>query len=368
MRIAVNGCYVYPGKVGGAEQMLYDILDGLRPQVRRGDEWTVYTRVPLATGSVNPLRIQQLDGLPKLNRMGFEALRLPAIRGVDAWLNANYYTPVGLSGRVVTVIHDAQFRHFPENFSTVKHRWLSLAHATTMRIADTVVAISEFTAADLRRLHGDKLGAKVTVIPNAVSFDRLSGGHVPEGIDTDRPTILCAAAAYKHKNIDTLLRAFATVAQRSDAQLLLTGAPPEQLVGQGSTTDVAGIVHELDLGDRVQFLGYVDSPTLGALYRQATVFALPSLFEGFGLPIVEALGSGTPTVTTRCASIPEVSAGLAYHVENPTDPAELADHLLEVLADPGAFTPSKVDQDDLRARFAPAMIGAMYADVLAGRH
>lgn len=364
MRIAVNGCFVYPGRVGGAEQMLYDILEGLRGHVRPGDEWTVYTREPLATGALDPLRERRLTGLPRLNRMGFEALRLPAIRGVDAWLNANYYTPPGQSGRVVTVIHDAQFAHFPENFSPLKRRWLTVAHAATMRLADTVVAISQFSADDLRRLHGDRAARKITVIPNAVSFTRLQGGTIPAEVDAERPSILCAAAAYTHKNIPTLLRAFALVAARSEAQLLLTGAGPEQLVGQGSTTDVAGLVDELGLGERVRFLGYVNAPTLGALYRHATVFALPSRFEGFGLPVVEALGSGTPVVTTRCASIPEVSLGLADYVEDPTDPDELAEHLLAVLADPDRFRPSEQDQLRLRATYAPAEIGRRYAQLL----
>lgn len=367
MRIAVNGCFVLPGRVGGAEHMFYNLLDGLRGHVRPDEDWQVLTREPLDTAvDLAPLHEVRLAGLSQLNRTLFEPVAAVRLRGVDASYNPNYYSPPGQRGRVVTTIHDAQYAHFPENFSAVKRRWLALAHATTFRLADVVVAISRSVADDLLRLHGARYAGKLEVVSNPVSFSRFVGGELPAEVDPQRPAVLCAAAAYKHKNLQTLLQAFSTVAQKSDAVLLLTGASRDQLVGTSSATDLSGMVDELGLGDRVRFLGYVSEQTLGALYRHASVFCLPSLFEGFGMPVVEALGVGTPTVTTRSCSLPEVSLGLARYVTDPRDPAELADVLLEVLDDPDEHRPSLQEQSTVRETYAPQTIGGRYADLIRG--
>jgi glycosyltransferase involved in cell wall biosynthesis len=366
MATAVSACFVRAGRVGGAEHALYNLLDGLR-SVTASDPWSVITAEPLVPGfDLAPLvpRAVHLPGVH--NRVAVETLMLPTVRGIDHWLLPNYYTPVGLRGRIVTVIHDAQHEHFPENFSPRKRAWLRAAHRHTMRRADVVVAISAFVGDDLVRIHGDRFARKVVVIPNAVSFDRLQPGSLPAGVPSDREIVLCVSGAYRHKNLPTLVRAFAEVTRRrTDAYLVIVGQAPELLLGARKGTDVGVLVGELGLADRVTVLGYVTDPQLGALYRAAAVLAMPSVFEGFGLPVVEALGLGVPVVSTHAGSPPGVAFGVPTLVENSYDALEFAERLLAVLADRPRYAPTDEQSARIKAHYSPHRIARSYVDLEA---
>jgi glycosyltransferase involved in cell wall biosynthesis len=367
MATAVSACFVRAGKVGGAEHALYNLLDGLRT-VTAADPWSVVTAAPLNPGfDLAPLVARPVHVAALRNRAAIETLSLPAMRDVDRWLLPNYYTPAGLHGRVVTVIHDAQHAHFPEHFSPLKRAWLRAAHRHTMRRADVVVAISMFVADDLLRLHGDAFGSKVVVIPNAVSFDRLEPGELPAGVPGNREIVLCVSGAYRHKNIDTLIRAFAIVAgQRPDAHLVLVGQAPEQLIGARHGTGVVPLIDALGLTSRVSVVGYVDDASLGALYRSASVLAMPSLFEGFGLPVVEALGLGVPVVSTRSGALAEVALGLASFVDDPMSTDEMASALVDVLSSGNAARPSATDVETVRARYDPVTVATLVSAAVQG--
>jgi len=366
MATAVSACFVRAGRVGGAEHALYNLLDGLRA-VTAADPWSVVIASPLQAGfDLAPLVTRPVHVPGLRNRVAIETLALPALRGVDRWLLPNYYTPLGLRGHVVTVIHDAQHQHFPENFSARKRRWLQAAHRYTMRRADVVVAISDYVAADLIARHGDRYASKVRVIPNAVSFDRLEPGALPKAVPRDREIVLCVSGGYRHKNLETLVRAFAEVAaRRPDSQLVVVGQVPELLLGARQGAGVASMVRSLSLTDRVTVLGYVTDAELGALYRAASVLAMPSLFEGFGLPVVEALGLGVPVVSTRAGSPDEIARDLPVFVESPTNVDEFAERLLAVLADRAQFAPTPEAAAQIRAHCSPPRIAGIYADLLA---
>jgi glycosyltransferase involved in cell wall biosynthesis len=368
MVTAISACFVRAGRVGGAEHALYNLLDGLRTEVDAEHPWSVITAQPLEAGfdlaplQLHPVRVPWVN-----NRVAIETIALPAMRGIDHWLLPNYYTPPGLRGRVVTVIHDAQHEYFPENFSPRKRAWLRAAHRQTIRRADVVVAISRFVATDLVARHGDRLGAKVQVIPNAVSFDRLKPGQLPAAVPTDRELILCVSATYRHKNLDTLVRAFAEVAaRRPDSHLIIAGQAPDRLVGARRGVGVGSLVRELGLADRVTALGYVSDSELGALYRAAAVLAMPSLFEGFGLPVIEALGLGVPVVSTRCGSLAEVSLGLACYVDDPMSAIEMAVALADLLAEGDHARPSAADIERIRACYDPRRVASLYHAALTG--
>ena len=368
MATAVSACFVRAGRVGGAEHALYNLLDGLRSVTTAVDPWTVVTAEALQPSfDLAPLQSRSVHVPGVHNRIAIETLALPPLRDFDRWLLPNYYTPVGLRGRVVTVIHDAQYAHYPENFSVAKRRWLAAAHRHTMKRADVVVAISEFVARDLVRLHGDRFAAKVRVIPNAVSFHRLPAGELPVGVPTDRELVLCVSGAYQHKNLDTLVHAFAEVAaRRTDSHLVVVGQAPELLLGARQATGVGGLARQLGLVDRVTILGYVSDPELGALYRAAAVLAMPSLFEGFGLPVVEALGFGVPVVSTRCGALADVSLGLARYVDDPMSAAELAARVVDMLAEGTKGRPTAADAEQVRRRYDPRRIAGLVEAALAG--
>jgi len=368
MATAVSACFVRAGRVGGAEHALYNLLDGLRAVTTVADPWSVVTAEPLRLGfDLAPLLTRPVHVPGLRNRVAIETLALPALRGIDRWLLPNYYTPYGLRGRVVTVIHDAQHEHFPENFPARKRAWLRAAHRYTMRRADVVVAISDYVADDLIARHGDQYVGKIRVIPNAVSFDRLEPGALPAAVPRDREIVLCVSGGYRHKNLETLVRAFVDVAAaRTTAQLVIVGQLPDQLLGARPGAGVGELVRELGLSNRVTVLGYVTDAELGALYRAAAVLAMPSLFEGFGLPVVEALGLGVPVVSTRAGSLTDVSLGLARYIDDPMSAGEMAAALIGVLVEGGQAKPSATDVERVRARYEPIAVADLFRSAVVG--
>ena len=145
------------------------------------------------------------------------------------------------------------------------------------------------------------------------------------------PFVLYVGNIRPHKNIERLIEAFALVrtGPLANTKLLIIGDE----ISKYPTLRRA--VHRGKLHKHVRFLGFVGDHTLAALYRLATVFAFPSLYEGFGLPPLEAMASGTPVVTSNVSSLPEVVGDAAILVD-PREPTAIAHGLRRALLDPGA--------------------------------
>jgi glycosyltransferase involved in cell wall biosynthesis len=368
MRIAVDASFVDPGRVGGAEHMVANLVAGLAGACPGDDELVVYTDRPWA--APDRVRFRGLRGPG--NRFSRITTTLSGhLRELDAVLFTNYFTApfpnTRRRPRFVTVIHDLQYLHMPRNFSGRKRAWLRASHEATLRLADEVVTISEHVRDDLLARYGRRWAARVVAIHNPVSWERFDDqGPLPATIG-DGPVVLAVAAQYPHKNLETLVRAFAELRRRGahgDATLVLAGQLGAGLSGVAWTSPLDRLIEASGLRDRVVETGYLDDRTLGALYRRASVFAFPSLFEGFAMPPIEALGFGLPVLTTRAASIPEVTMGLATYLDEPGDPIEMADRLSELLDDPVAVRPSPDDVARVREAYDPVLIGTRYRDAL----
>lgn len=142
----------------------------------------------------------------------------------------------------------------------------------------------------------------------------------------DKDFLLFVGAITRRKNIRRLLAAFREVSKARDVVLILAGRP-----GYGAAEELAPI-GELGLKDRVRLLGYVAEADLPALYSSAKLFLFPSLYEGFGIPVLEAMACGTPVVTSDCSSLPEVAGGAALLVD-PSDIHAIAEAALRLLDD-----------------------------------
>jgi len=240
----------------------------------------------------------------------------------------------------VITVHDLAFVHFPDRVPRSRRLYLTAGTRWSVTRARRVITISENTAADLRRWLEVPAG-RIEVIPLApadaiqpVADDALT--EFQRHNDITRPYVLCVGTLEPRKNLPRLLRAFVAIAGEVPHQLVLVG-PEGWLTGELHAT-----LAEVRLGDRVRLTGFVDDAELGAWYSGADLFAFPSLYEGFGLPPLEAMRCGAPVVTSNVSSLPEVVGGAALTVD-PEDVAALAAAMRRVLTD-------RVLTDDLRAR------------------
>jgi glycosyltransferase involved in cell wall biosynthesis len=191
--------------------------------------------------------------------------------------------------------------------------------------ADRVITTSRYSSDRIARFYGLATD-KIVIVPELIDLDAwqvaLSEAPRQEG----PPRILCVAHLYPRKGVDTLLRAFARLTTEAVLRIVGIGPESERLVR---------LAHDLDIADRVQFLGYLPFASLAAEYRNATLFALPTEQEGFGIVFLEAMASSLPIIATRVAAVPEVvSDGVTALLVDPGDEAALGQVLEKLLHNP----------------------------------
>ncbi|MGE3706539.1 MAG: glycosyltransferase family 4 protein [Vicinamibacterales bacterium] len=246
----------------------------------------------------------------------------------------HYVLPPLVPCRSVVTIHDCIHLMFPEylpNQFALRYARSSIRMAA--RRADRVLTVSESSKRDILKFV-DTDPDKIHVIYNAHD-ERFS--HEPREEDVVRVReryqlqdefVLYAGNVKPHKNVERLIDAFQLVHARGLDHLKLV------IIGDelSKSTAVRRAVHRHNLHKFVRFLGYLPEDTLAVMYRLAGLFVFPSLYEGFGLPPLEAMASGTPVVTSNVSSLPEV-AGDAAVLVNPLDAGDIADGIMRVLTD-----------------------------------
>jgi glycosyltransferase involved in cell wall biosynthesis len=219
----------------------------------------------------------------------------------------------------VVTIHDLSFERHPELMSRRDRFVFRTMVPRSVRRAARVLAVSEWTKRDLIEHYGVPAD-KIVVTPNGV--DPL---FRPEGSQGGgSPYALFVGTLQPRKDPLAALEAVAL----ADADLRLVMVGPDKGLGEEARQTAS----KLGLNGRVEFAGHVEKERLAELYRGAACLVFPSRYEGFGLPVVEAMASGTPVVATRGGSIPEVAGDAAMLVE-PGDPVALADGIERALAD-----------------------------------
>jgi glycosyltransferase involved in cell wall biosynthesis len=266
-------------------------------------------------------------------------LRLPipveAVVGrVDLFYSPDFVLPPTLPRtRTLLTVHDLSFLHYPDHFVPKLVRYLERVVPRSVARADRVLADSEATRADLIRLLGVPAG-KVEVLysgvdprfrpdPEPGERERLGARY---GIG-DRPYVLSVGTLQPRKNFVRLIRAFARL---SPAALRLA---PSLVIAGGHGWLYEEVLQEAERHrDRVRLLGFVDDADLPALYRNAALFVFPSFYEGFGLPVLEAMACGVPVVCSNASSLPEVAGDAALLVD-PRDEQGLATAMERALTD-----------------------------------
>ena len=270
--------------------------------------------------TVGPIRIPLASSWAGL-RAGFDVFHV------------QFAAPLFCPARIVVTIHDIMFEHHPDYYAPADLRQLRLRVPRTVQRAAAILTGSEYSKQDIvRRFHIP--AEKVTVAQYAPDpmfrplADRDARAAVRETYRTGERFILFAGALKPNKNLKTLVAAYVSLRQSGTVAHPLVLAGTRNLLDQ----DVFAPARAAGLGEALVFTGHVPDDDLVALYNAADVFVQPSIFEGFGLPALEAMACGTPVITSTTTSIPEV-VGDAASLVDPLDVQGLAQAMAAGLGD-----------------------------------
>ena len=252
----------------------------------------------------------------------------------DVYHAPHYVLPIGVRCRSVVTIHDCIHLMFPQYLpNRAAYAYAQASMWTASHRSDRILTVSEASKRDILHLFNVR-PEKIVVVYNAIDEHfrtEPSEEHVArvrERYQLDHKFVLYVGNIKPHKNLVRLIEAFSQLRRdHDDLKLLIIGDEISKLPA------LRRAVHSLKLHKHVRFLGYLHDDTLSVLYRLASVFVFPSLYEGFGLPPLEAMASGTPVVTSNISSLPEVTGDAAVLVD-PYDVDSIVDGMRRVLDDP----------------------------------
>jgi len=266
----------------------------------------------------------------------FELPRVEWFARFDVFFAPNFVPPPTHARRLVVTVHDLAFRLYPQTAPQSTRWWLSRIDRTLQQ-ASRIIAVSEATKRDLLELYGIEAD-RVTAIPHGVD------GHVfhpspPEEVERVRrrfgiagPYLLSLGGIEPRKNLPDLVKAFAQLDADCRPTLVLAGGSVEWNPQGRDALQVALGELPRQVAERVVLTGYVEEQDKVALLSGAEALVYPSLYEGFGLPVLEAMACGTPVVTSDLSALPEVAGDAALLID-PSDPSAIASAVERVLRD-----------------------------------
>jgi glycosyltransferase involved in cell wall biosynthesis len=237
----------------------------------------------------------------------------------------HYNAPLLYTGRLVVTIHDVCHLALPESLgSSVKRSYARLLFANVARRADAIFCVSEFTALEVQRylhvmptkIHVTRPGLDARWNINAEPYTD------PKGF----PYFLYVGNVKPNKNLRGLLEAFRQIMHQIPHRLVIVGK-----LGNMKSIDEAVIAEARSMPERVHLTGEISDERLMQYYRGAAAFVFPSLYEGFGLPLLEAMSLKCPVLCSNTSSLPEVAGSAALYFD-PLDSGDLAEKLLEIVS------------------------------------
>lgn len=251
--------------------------------------------------------------------------------GLDLF-HAQFIVPPFLKCKTVTTIPDIAFEHFPQMFPAHQTALLKTLVRASARRADHIITVSEYSKWDITRTYGiEPENITVTYEAAGRQFGPLNRDWAKEDVGRKygigEAFVLYVGRLQARKNLARLVESYARLRKAGlEHKLVLVGKVDSLF------QPVAARIHELKLENDVKLLGFVDDEDLPSLYNAAEVFVYPSLYEGFGLPLLEAMACGTPVITTRGSSLAEVAGDACLLVE-PLDESSIAGALQRILED-----------------------------------
>lgn len=352
--VAIDLLWVRPEKVGGIEAYIRNLLDGFM-KLDNKFEFTLFVSKDNAEtfkhykkDSRYKLHICDVESSDVKKRIVWQNLHLGAeIKkcGLRKCFEPYYCKPfLGTSGiDFYTTIHDLQAIHYPKYFSRGKVLWMKVGWKNAVNTSKRVFVISHYVERDiLSHYKCDK--NKIAVIYNPITVDESDcvGIDVLQkkyGAD-EKKFFFTVSSLLPHKNLKVLLTVMKEIKDRNiylPQKLIISG------VGGKSKGELVSTINELGLGENVLLTPFISNAERNALYKYCYAFLFPSLFEGFGMPPIEAMKLGAPVVTSKMTSLGEVTCGKAMYVDDPTNAKQWIDVLIKGVKPVVDFDFSKYD-------------------------
>lgn len=327
-----------PNKTG-TEWYSWHIIEQLKQIAEKGDKFLLYTNSVL-TGGLEKLPEnfveKDLKWPPKYLwtqiRLWWELLVSPP----DVLLVPAHtipFLPLLKKIKVCVNVHDVGFKRSPQLYKPIQVWYHDLTMRRIKQRADVIITISEFSKKEIIELYGvSEKKIKVVYLGFDVNNFFVQSSNEPnqevlEKYNITRPYLLYIGRLEKKKNIANMIAAFALAKEaQPDLKLVLAGSAGHQF------DDIKKIIDDNKLENEVIITGYVDQADLPVIYNQAEIFLFPTLYEGFGLPILESMASGVPVVTSNFAPHTEVGGEAAYYAD-PHSSQALADGIIKILSD-----------------------------------
>jgi glycosyltransferase involved in cell wall biosynthesis len=320
VRVLINASYLVSEGLGGSWTLTAQLIRHLTSRAD-GHEFFVLVNdrvastIPVSPVSGTRIIVPVADS--RVRRVAWDQTVLRRyVRSLrpDVYHSPGNTLPVGLACKSVVTVHDLQVYHFPENFQRWRRWYLKTALPLTVRAADRVIAISEFTRRDILSTFRVPPEKVVTVMNGGLADDELRTAARPADVAAryrlPERFLLSVGSSFPHKNLLRMLEAYSGIASEIPESLVILG---EALVSRGPLLDFLES-SGLRSSGRVLLLPFVPRADLLGVYGAATALVFPSLFEGFGIPAIEAMGCGCPVVASNATSLPEVigNAGLLF--------------------------------------------------------
>lgn len=337
MKIAVDLTWVKPNHNGGIESYIRNLLDGFcaidnkieyflfcaKDNAKTFSTYAKDKKFHIVVCNISAFRVSKRIIWHNLN---FNKILLK--HGIYNCFMPVYCKPLLKNKKIkyVTTVHDLQQLHYPEYFSRKRVLWMKFAWKRTIHTSDCIVTISNYVKEDICK-NFNTSHTQVYAILNPIVIDdgvedflKLSKKY---GISKNGYMFILSSML-KHKNIMTILKVMEKIKKQKldiPCKLVLAGIKEED------ENRIVDFIKEHSLANDCILAGFISNEERNTLYQNCYAFLFPSIYEGFGMPVVEALMFGSKVITTKCTSIPEVSKGRAVYVDNPFNVDEWIDKL-----------------------------------------
>lgn len=249
-------------------------------------------------------------------------------QNLGVFFSPTHYLPFGVPMKSVIAILDVSYLHFPELFSKRDLYMLKLWGKFSIKKASKIITISQASRNDIIKAYGVPESKVEVVYPGIKLVDGSSlRSQDMEKFGISKKYILFVGTLQPRKNVERLIEAFAKLSGK-DLELVIVGRKGWMY------EDILNAPRKFDVADRVKFIHDASDEDLPNLYKNAEMFVLPSLYEGFGLPVLEAMQYGTPVIVSNVSSLPEAGGDAALYVD-PKSAKDIAEKMEKLLSDPG---------------------------------